>query len=250
MKSFVRIGLLTLAALFVAVAFVSCGKNAKVLVMGTNAAFPPFESKGGASGTEVVGLDVEIAKEIAKDLGRELKVEDIDFDGLLPALGSGKIDLAIAGMTITDERKQNVNFSDPYYAATQSLLVRSENVAAYTSLDVLKGKKIAVQLGTTGDGAAKKLTAEGNVVQFQTMFEALMELNNKKVDAAIIDEQPAKVLLTKYPELANTTVTFPAEYYGIAAKKGNDELTAAVNKTLARLKADGSYDKLVAEWIK
>jgi polar amino acid transport system substrate-binding protein len=153
-------------------------------------------------------------------------------------------------MTITEERQKNVNFSEPYYAATQALLVRSENAAAYTSLDVLKGKKIAVQLGTTGDGAAKKLTDEGKVVQFQTVFEAVMELNNKKVDAAIIDEQPAKVLLAKNTDLVQATVTFPAEYYGIASKKGNDELTAAVNKTLARMKADGSYDKLVGEWIK
>ncbi|MBN2651920.1 MAG: basic amino acid ABC transporter substrate-binding protein [Spirochaetales bacterium] len=225
----------------------SCSKmdRDKYLYMGTNAEFPPFEYVGGESGTEVIGFDVEIAREIAKDLGKELKIENMKFDGLLPALKAGKIDLAIAGMTITEERKKNVDFSSPYYEATQAVIV--VNTSIKTKED-LTGKKIGVQLGTSGEIAAK--TISNNVVAFNSGLEAIMELKTGRIDAVIIDIQPAKFFLAKNPELFQAPIDFEAEFYGIAIKKGNEELLKSINKTIERLFADGKYNNLVEEFMK
>lgn len=225
-----------------------CGKKDE-LVMGTNAAFPPFEYIGGANGDEVVGFDVEIAKAIAKKAGKTLRIEDMEFDTLLTALDAGKVDFTIAGMTITDEREKSVDFSQPYYEATQAVIIRKDNGAIKSKAD-LDGKKISVQLGTTGNEVAKDFTADSNIVAFNTGFEAVMELKNGKVDLMIIDEQPAQNFIKQNPELTILPMDFDAEYYGIAVKTGNSKLLDIINKTLEEIQTDGTYDKLISEYMK
>ncbi len=225
-----------------------CGKKDQ-LVMGTNAAFPPFEYIGGADGDEVVGFDIEIARAIAKNAGKELRVEDMEFDTLLTALNAGKVDFTIAGMTITEEREKSVDFSAPYYEATQAVIVqKADNQIG--SKDDLTGRTISVQLGTTGNEIAKDFTDDSNIVAFNTGFEAIMELKNGKVDLMIIDEQPARNFVKQNPDLEVLSLSFEPEYYGIAVKEGNSELLAVINKTLEELKADGTYDKLLSEYMR
>lgn len=225
-----------------------CSAKKDVIIMGTNATFPPFEFIGGAEGDEVVGFDIEIAKEIAKDLGLELRIEDMEFDTLLTALNADKVDFVIAGMTINPTRAESVNFSDPYYEATQAVMIRKGSDAV-ASLEELKGKKISVQLGTTGNDLASEYTSEANISAFNSGFEAVMELKNGKVDCLIIDQQPALSYLSKNPELEILSLDFEPEYYGIASKKGDDELQASINKTLARLKSSGKYDEFLGQYI-
>jgi polar amino acid transport system substrate-binding protein len=243
-----RTSLLIIAAAGLLLLLGGCGKKDQ-LVMGTNAAFPPFEYIGGANGDEVVGFDIEIAEAIAKNAGRELRVEDMEFDTLLTALNAGKVDFTIAGMTITGEREKSVDFSAPYYEATQAVIVRKAD-NQISSKDDLTGRTISVQLGTTGNEVAKDFTDDSNIVAFNTGFEAIMELKNGKVDLMIIDEQPARNFVKQNPDLEVLSLSFEAEYYGIAVKEGNSELLAVINRTLEELKADGTYDKLLSEYMR
>jgi arginine/lysine/histidine transporter system substrate-binding protein len=247
MKKFL-LGSLMVLALVALLAACSRKDTTKYLVMGTNAEFPPFETRGGANGSEVVGFDVEVAKAIAAKVGLPLKIEDMKFDSLLPALSAGKVDMVLAGMTITPERAQNVDFSSPYYKATQVVLVLAGNLIPQTK-DDLKGEKIAVQLGTTGDGAAAEITGQENVRQFTSAMDAVVELMNSKVAAVIIDEQPAINFQKKNPELILVRLAFDDEFYGVAVKKGNAELLAKVNEALAEIAADGRYDQAVDQWM-
>lgn len=244
MKKSMLLGGLTLTATLL---LAGCGKSDDVLVVGTNAAFPPFEYVGGQSGDEIKGFDINLAKQIAKDAGKTLKVENMKFDSLIVALNSGKIDFIASGMTITAERQANVNFSDPYYEATQVVLVNKDNDSIHT-LEDIKDKHFAVQLGTTADIMSKKYTQ--NITAFNTGFEAIMELKNAKVDLVLFDSEPAANYLAKNPELKMIKLDFPAEFYGFAVSKEQPELLASINKTLANMKADGQYQTLVSTHIK
>ncbi|MCH1929234.1 basic amino acid ABC transporter substrate-binding protein [Shewanella sp. A25] len=224
-----------------------CGKKDDVLVVGTNAAFPPFEYVGGTSGDEVKGFDIELAKQIAKDAGKTLKVENMKFDSLIVALNSGKIDFIASGMTITPERQASVNFSEPYYEATQVLLVNKDNNDIQSLAD-LKDKHFAVQLGSTADIMAKKYTDK--VTAFNTGFEAIMELKNAKVDLVLFDSEPAANYLAKNPDLKLIKLDFPPEFYGFAVSKDKPELLASINNTLTHLKSSGEYQALVSAHIK
>ncbi|MFT5881172.1 MAG: ABC-type amino acid transport substrate-binding protein [Moritella sp.] len=230
-----------------AIALTGCGKKEDVLVVGTNAAFPPFEYVGGVSGDEIKGFDIEIAKQIAKDAGKTLKIENMKFDSLIVALNSGKIDMIASGMTITAERLKSVNFSQPYYEATQVVITQKQD-DSIQSLSDLEAKHAAVQLGTTGDIMAKKYT--GEVTAFNTGFEAIMELNNSKVDLVLIDSEPAASYLEKNPDLKLVELKFDAEFYGFAISKKDPELLQQVNATLAKMKTNGQYDTLISQYMK
>lgn len=221
----------------------SISNDTDVLVMGTNATFKPFEYKDGG---QVVGFDVELAQAIAKDMGKELKIEDMSFDGLLPALESGQIDMAVAGMSVTSEREKNALFSDPYYQASQRIIVPKNSKIA--NKYQLEHKKIAVQLGTTGDQAASKIKG-AQVVQFPAAPNALQELAAGKVDAAVIDDAPAKQYVSGFPSLKIINTPLSSESYAIAFKKGNTELVEHANKTIANMKADGRYQALLQKYF-
>ena len=215
------------------------------LVMVTNAEFPPYEYH---EGDEIVGIDAEIAAAIADKLGLELVIEDIAFDSIIPELVSGKADFAMAGMTVTDERKQSVDFSNTYAKASQKVIVQEGS--DITTPDDLTGKIVGVQLGTTGDLYVTDLEAEGTTVErFSKGFEAVQALSQGKVDAVVIDEQPAQVFVSQTEGLVILDDSFTDEEYAAAVKKGNTALLNAINDALAELDEAGELDAIVAKYI-
>ena len=212
------------------------GKSNDVLVMGTNAA---FEYK---QGNEIVGFDVDLAKEIARSVNKELKIEDMAFDGLLPALESGQIDMAVAGMSVTPERAKNALFSEPYYSASQRIIVKKGS--PIRNRHQLTGKKIGVQLGTTGDTLAGKITG-AKVSQFPTAPSVLTELNAGGVEAVILDDAPAAQYTAGFPDLEILPGELSSEHYAIAIKNNNHDLLEKINRVLAEMKRDGRYDNLI-----
>ena len=217
-----------------------------VLVMGTNADFPPFEFRNEQN--EVDGFDVDIANAIAEALGRDLVIEDMSFDGLIPALQAKRIDMVVAGMTITEERSERVNFSDPYYNAGQTIVVREDN-EDIQSVEDLQDKKVAVQLGTTGDFEAHDRLPDENITQFNQVNEAFLELGNNRVDAIIIDIPVAERYIQLRDGFKTVGGAFTEEFFGIAVHKENPELLEEVNQVLAELKDSGVYDELISKWF-
>ena len=217
--------------------------DASVLVMGTNATFKPFEYKEGG---QVVGFDVDLAREIAKDLGAELKIEDMSFDGLLPALEGGRIDIVVAGMSVTEERAKNALFSEPYYQATQRIVVPEDSKIFNKS--GLIGKKIGVQLGTTGDILASEIKG-AKVIQFPAAPNVLQELASGRVDAVILDDAPATQYIAAFSGLKILSSPIGNESYAIAMKKSNHTLKEKVNQTINRMKEDGRMDTLLKKYF-
>lgn len=221
-------------------------KEAGEVVMGTNADFPPFEFRNEQN--EVDGFDVDIAKAVAGKLGKELVIEDMEFGGLTQALNSKRIDMAIAGMTITEERKKEVNFSEPYYNAGQTVVVL-EDETKIKGVDDLEGKIIAVQLGTTGDMEAHDRFPKENIRQYNKINEGFLDLANRRVDAIIIDVPVAD----RYIEIKGGCKTvggvFTEELFGIAVNKDNTELLEEINKVLMELKESGQYGELINKWF-
>jgi polar amino acid transport system substrate-binding protein len=215
-------------------------KDAGKLVMLTNAAFPPYEYLG--SDNKPAGVDVDIAQAIADEIGVELEVVDMDFDGLIPALTGGKGDLIAAGLTVTDERKESVDFSDTYADATQLIIVSADNTDIM-SVDDLNGKNIGVQLGTTGDIYASDI--EGAAVsQYKSGLEAALDLKNGKLDAVILDQLPAQNIVASNEGLKLIDEPFTEEQYAIALKMGDEAFLKVVNSVIGKLKDEGK----VAEW--
>lgn len=215
------------------------GKSPDVLVMGTNAGFRPFEYK---QGDEIIGFDVDLAKEIALSINKQLKIEDMAFDGLLPALNSGQVDMVVAGMSVTPERAKNALFSDPYYAASQRIIVKKSS--PIRNKHQLEGRKIGVQLGTTGDTLASKI-AGAKVSQFPTAPSVLTELDTGGVEAVILDNAPATQYVAGFPDLEILAGELSSENYAIAIKNGNKDLLDKVNRVIAEMKKDGRYDNLI-----
>lgn len=219
------------------------GGRTDVLVMGTNAGFKPFEYHEGG---KIIGFDVELAQEIAKELGKELKIEDMNFDGLLPALDSSQVDMVIAGMSVTPERQQNVSFSNAYYSASQKIVVRKGSTIR--NRHQLEGRKIGVQLGTTGDILANKISG-AQVVQFPTAPSVLQELSSGGVEAVVLDDAPATQYSVGFSNLEILTGELSKEEYAIAIKKDKHELLGRVNKALDKIKADGRYFRLIRKYF-
>ena len=215
-------------------------KTAKdgVLTMATNATFPPYESY---EGNDIVGIDADIAKAIADKLGLKLEIQDMEFNSIITAVQSGKADLGLAGMTVTDERKQSVDFTDSYATGIQSVIVKEGS--SIKSIDDLKGKKIGVQLATTGDIYA-------NVEEYNKGADAVMALTSGKIDAVIIDNQPAKAFVKTTDGLQILDTDYVQEDYAAAIQKGNTDLLNAVNGALKELKEDGTIQKILDKYIK
>lgn len=217
-----------------------------VIVMGTNAEFEPFEYR--ENGMDIVGFDVEIAEKVAEKLGKELVIEDMAFDSLIMALNSDKIDFIAAGMTATDERRTQVDFSESYFHSKQMIIVKADNTSITTAEDLV-GKNVGVQLGTTGDLFVSGTEGIASVAQFQTGTQAVMDLKNGKVDAVVIDAEPAKKMTDGQSDLKLLDAPFVEEEYAIAVKKGNSEVLQAINETLAEIKANGTYDEIYVKYF-
>ena len=244
-----------MAALVTVMSLAGCGSTAAntttssngTLVVGTNAAFPPFEYVGDDGNPD--GFDIALIKAIGDKIGMEVQIQDMEFDSLVSSIG-GKIDVAIAGMTVTEERKNTVDFSDPYYEAVQAVLVPKGSSIA--TADDLKNLKIGVQLGTTGEFIADEI--EGATVSaYNKAVDAVNDLNNGRVDCVIVDKNPAEVFGAQFSDkvdvVSGTNFDFEPENYAIALPKGNTELADKINNALKELKADGTYDSLVKKYI-
>ena len=215
------------------------------LTMATNAYFPPYEYYDGQ---DVIGIDADIAQAIADKLGLKLKIEDMEFDSIITAVSTGKADLGLAGMTVTPDRQKNVDFSDSYATGIQSVIVKEDSTIA--KIDDLKGKKIGVQLSTTGDIYATDDYGKDAVVQYNKGNDAVMALTQGQVDAVIIDNEPAKSYVAANKGLKILDTEYATENYAACIAKDNTGLTKAVNKALAELKADGTLQKIVDKYIK
>lgn len=213
------------------------------LIMATNAEFPPYEYY---EGDEIVGIDAEIAGAIAEELGMTLKIEDMAFDSIITAVSGGKADVGLAGMTVTPDREENVNFSDTYAEAAQVIIVKEDSEVA--SPDDLVGKKVGVQLGTTGDIYADDIE-DAQVERYNKGMEAVQALQQDKIDAVVIDGEPAKVFVSENEGLKILDEAFTEEEYAIAIAKDNDELLEKINTALASLKDSGKLDEIVAKYI-
>ena len=220
-----------------------CGQK-KQLIMATNAEFPPYEFH---EGDQIVGIDAEIAQAIADEVGAELVIEDMAFDSVLASVQTGKADMGIAGLTITEDRLQNVDFSTPYATAAQVIIVKEGS--AIETPDDLAGKNIGVQLGTTGDIYADDIE-DANIERYNKGFEAVQALLQDKVDAVIIDNEPAKVFVSQNEGLKIVDEAFTYEEYAIAVKKGNTELLNKINDAIKKLQDSGKLQEIVDKYIK
>ena len=225
---------------------------AETLKMGTNAAFPPYEFYSDETG-EIVGIDAEVAAAIAAKLGMELEIEDMDFDSLIPAVANGKIDVVLAGLTVTEERQQNVDFTTSYATGIQSVIVPEGSAIA--SVDDLFAEganyKIGVQQGTTGDLYATWDIADaglGTVEPYKTGADAVLALTAGKVDCVIIDNEPAKNYVAANEGLTILDTEYAVEEYAIALAK-DSELTEKINAALEALIADGTVKAIIDKYI-
>lgn len=217
----------------------------ETLVMATNAEFPPYEYH---EGDDIVGIDAEFAEAIAEKLGMELKIEDMAFDSIIPAVQSGKADIGVAGITVDEDRKLQVDFTETYYTGRQVIIVPEESEIA--SPDDLEGKKIGVQQGTTGDIYITDDFGDEAVERYNKGVEAVQALMQGKIDAVVIDDQPAKTFVEENEGLKILETEYVEEDYAIALKKGNDELLEKINNAIKELKEDGTLDEIVAKYIK
>jgi len=218
-----------------------------VLNVGSDTAFAPFEFQGG--GMEYEGFDIDLIKVIGSTIGSEVKIQGMNFDGLIPALEAGNIDCVISAMTITEERAKKISFSTPYYKSGLSIVVRNDN-NSISGFGDLTGKRIAVQIGTTGADKAKEVP--GAVIrEFNTAPEAFMELQSRGVDAVIndlpVNEYYIDVLGDRGGKLVGEPLT--SEEYGIAISKRNPQLTEEINAALQQIKGNGQYAAIYFKWF-
>ena len=215
------------------------------LTMATNATFPPYEMTTDSG--DIEGIDVDTAKAIAEKLGLELQVDDMEFDAALLSVQQGKADIAMAGITVTDERKAVMAFSDSYATGIQSIIVPEGSDIA--SPDDLAGKKIGTQRGTTGYIYCTDDFGEDSVVAYDNGLAAVQALNNGQVDAVVIDNAPAKEYVAANPGLKVLETSYAEEDYAIGMNKDNTALVEAVNAALEELKADGTLQSIVDKYI-
>lgn len=270
-----KIIVLALALIMALSVFAGCGAAQKnELVMATNAAFPPYEFKDG---DKIVGIDAEIAEAIAKKLGMELVIEDVDFGAVLTGVAEGKYDMGMAGITVTEDRKKNMDFSDTYATGIQVIIVKDgSEIKSLDDLFVfnedgdptaLKNPdiKVGVQENTTGDIYSSSAVegwgfndlnedesiAVDRVERFKTGAEAISALKSDKIDCVIIDNEPAKSFVAANDgiHILEGDNEYAIEDYAICVDKGNTELLEKINKALAELKADGTIDTIINKYI-
>lgn len=223
---------------------------AKVYVVGTDAAYAPFESQNEKG--EIVGLTIDVVTAVAQKAGIEVKFVNTPWEGIFNSLAQGDRDMLASSITITDERKQTMDFTNPYFDAYQLIAVKASSKV--TKFDDLKKLKVGVQTGTTGDEAVTKQQGKNsaNIKRFESTPLALKELEAGGVDAVVADNGVVVNYVTNNPGAKFKTVSdkaFAPEQYGFAVKKGNTELLEKLNKGLADIKADGSYDKIYAKYF-
>ncbi len=252
MKTLIKI-LSIVAVICLCLSCVACGtadtgsdtKDSDTLVMGTNASFPPYEFVD--DNNNIVGIDAEIAAAVAEKLGKKLQIKDMEFDSLLTAVQSGAIDFALAGMTVNDERKLTVDFSDTYATGVQVIIVKDGS--AIKTTDDLSGKTIGVQAGTTGDIYCTDDFGQDNVKQYNNGALAVAALKNGQVDCVVIDNEPAKNYVKANEGLKILDTEYAVEDYAAAISKENKELQEDFNKALKELKDEGKIAEIIEKYI-
>ncbi|HOO31578.1 MAG TPA: basic amino acid ABC transporter substrate-binding protein [Thermotogota bacterium] len=237
------------ALFFVLIVMIVCSFGfAKVYRVGTSAGFPPFEF---VENGEFVGFDMDLMREIAKEMGFEIEIIDMSFDSLIAGLVSGNLDVIAAGMTITEQRAKVVDFSDAYWTADQSISVKADSDF---DLTVLFGKhNIGVQTGTTGDlwveeALEKTGILTGNYRRYDTFVLAMTDLENENLDAVILDS-PVADRFAKVRPVKTVGIIKSDEKYGLAVKKGNKALLDMLNEGMKKLEENGKIDELIAKYF-
>ncbi|ABM80541.1 basic amino acid ABC transporter substrate-binding protein [Hyperthermus butylicus] len=229
------------------------GEGKKILVVGTSPDFPPFEyiAKNGS----VVGFDIELIRLVAKKAGYDdIEIRTMDFDALIPALEQGQIDVIAAGMTITEERKQRVDFTIPYWQVDQAILVRADSEFRPKSVEELSGKTVGVQTGTTAADYLNKIVEEKglniNIKEYSSYVLAVNDLIAGRIDAVMVDTPVAKMFEKQYKDkLVISAVIETGEKYGFAVRKGNTELLDKLNKALEDIMNSPTWDELVQKYF-
>ena len=228
--------------------FIGCGdkkNDDNKIIMVTNAEFPPYEYKDK---NDFKGIDIEIANLIAEKMGKELEILDVEFDSIIPAIVSNKADIALAALTVTEDRKENVNFSDSYFETSQNILVRYGSDISKVS--DLKGKKIGVQTGNIADINYTEEFGEENIERFNKHVDAVEALKNKKIDAVVLDNEPAKFFASENDAIVMLNNVCKGEEYAIAINKDNQDLLDEINNILAETKKSGELDEIIKKYIK
>ena len=237
--------------------FASCRNNdgedeaPQVIVLGTNAEFPPFEF---ISGGEIVGIDIAIARAVADYLGKELEIRDMDFTALIPSLINGSVDFVAAGMTASgprgEERREVIDFSDMYFQAMQAILVLAGNTTIDSAADI-EGRTVAAIAGYTGYAFTQDELNPGTLIAYPSPGVAVAALRQGSVEAIVIDYTTARAMANLNPDLRVVTdeEAFGNEYYAIAVRQGDAELLEAINRVLADLISSGELDNIIAYYM-
>ena len=243
MKKFVKLMLMFLLSVVISISVFA--KN-NVVYVGTNAEFMPFEY---LDKNKIIGFDIDLLDAISKETGLEFKIQDMAFDGLLPALQTKKIDMVIAGMSATPERQKAVAFSKPYFKAKQVVITTPEKAKSLKSFKDLSGKKVGVMLGFTGDTVVSEIKGV-KVERFNAAYAAILALSQNKVDAVVLDSEPAKKYSGTMKHLVIATIPAEEENYAIAFRKNDKELINKINAALDKIKSNGEYDKILKKYFK
>lgn len=226
-------------------------KKSGKIVMGTCADYPPYEFHVLKDGKdEISGFDIEIAKQIASDLGVELEIKDMKFEGLLPALKAGKVDFIASGMSATEERKKSVDFSNPYYTDISTLVVSGTYKDKVKSVEDLKGLKLGVQKSSVQEGIAKDKAKDATIKPLGKITDVMMELENGKIDAAIVTKPVAQSFAKKNKNIFLIGYDFETtadDSVSIAIDKGNEELVKSINETIEKLESEKKIEKFIQD---
>ena len=234
-----------------AAALAGCGGDKEVLRVGTEATFPPFEFTD--DNDNIIGFDIDIIEYIAEDNGWKIEVVHLPFDTLVESLASEQLDIVVAAMTIRPDRAEKVLFSNPYYDASQVMVVRDNENRNFDVDDIVElGLNVAVQMGTTGAFEAEDIFGDEdhpNLKQYRRANEAFMELKNGRVDLVIIDEPVAINYIAQLGGMKTLGQPFTDEQFGIAVQKSNTEMMEKINASLAKMVSSGEYDRLFEQWF-
>lgn len=218
------------------------GKDKNTLIVGTEAGFAPYEYMVG---NDVVGIDMDIAQAIADYLGKELVIKNMDFDGALLAVETGKVDMVAAGVSVTEERKENMDFSIDYVDSREVVVVNAEEPSV-ANVDDLDGKVIGVQQGNIADFHVEEEIDAGEIKRYTRFAQAAEDLKNRRIDCIVMDELPAEELVASNPELVILDGVLFEDKYAIAVQKGNKELLNEINTVIEQLKKDGKIEEFTA----
>ena len=217
-----------------------CGRSENEIILATEAGFAPYEYY---ENDEIVGVDIDIAREIAKELNKDLIIKDIAFDSIIMEVKTGKSDFAAAGISYTQERARAVAFSNNYAISKQVVVVKDNDTI--TNVDQIKNSKIAVQLGSAADTYISENFKQANIIRQKKYLATIQDLLDGKVDCVVMDELPAKEILTQKEGLIILDESLVEDSYGIIVKKGNDDLLEVVNRVINRMQEDGSLKESI-----